>query len=238
MPCSVRDMRGCMPSRSSGGRPSSLILLFGKRLPKQGRRRSASPPLAVCFVLAVVHGVQWIARGSTTPPRRPRAPVTRAASAARGRSIRSESRSRRGRGRPHEAHGRGHGQPVGRADRTWFAIRRRRSSRRHAARRPGRDDALRRHHHLAAGAHLLAPTTSDGDRALHALLRVPVAVHRVDAHARDERATRCSSSPAGSSSASARSCSSATGGRRSRTPTPRSRRSSPTASATSACSSA
>ena len=50
-----------------------------------------------------------------------------------------------------------------------------------------------------------------------------------------EPRTRCSSSPAGSWSASARSCSSATGGRRSRTPTPPSRRSSPTASATSAC---
>ena len=50
------------------------------------------------------------------------------------------------------------------------------------------------------------------------------------------RSTRAVHHRAGSSSASARSRSSATGGRRSPTPTPPSRRSSPTASATSACS--
>ena len=91
---------------------------------------------------------------------------------------------------------------------------------------------------LAAGARLLhrlrraatgaTPTTSRSCRLFTASMLVLVIAreHAAAAHLR------------GSWSASARSCSSATGGRRSRTPTPPSRRSSPTASATSACSSA
>ena len=87
-------------------------------------------------------------------------------------------------------------------------------------------------HHLAAGAHLLHRVPARR-LPLHALLRLPQPVHRLDALLRARRRTRCRCSWAGSSSASARSPSSGTGGRRRRTPTPPSRPSSPTASATS-----
>ena len=55
---------------------------------------------------------------------------------------------------------------------TWFAGGDIDVRGRHPRRRPVGDDAVRRHAHLAAGAHLLAPTTCTAT-ALHALLRLP-----------------------------------------------------------------
>ena len=61
---------------------------------------------------------------------------------------------------------------------------------RHAGRRPVGADARRRHAHLAAGAHLL-DRLRQGRPPLHPLLRLPVAVHRLDAVLRPVARTRC-----------------------------------------------
>ena len=194
-----------------------LILFFGKRLPKQGRRdrhRSRSARRSCCRASPRRSG----STGSRAPP------GTARASRALGRGVfggRERRRARRG------------GRRAGRAPVTWwqnggveFGV-------------GTRIDGLvvmmlvRRHADLAARAHLLDGVHARR-RPLHALLRDAVPLHRVDAPARRRRQHAPAARRLGAASASARSCSSATGGRRRRTPTPRSRRSSPPAPATSA----
>ena len=122
---------------------------------------------------------------------------------------------------------------------TWFSDRRPRQIEcRHPRRRPGRDDAVRRHHHLAAGAHLLHRATWTATAATPTTSPPCQPVHRVDAHAGHRR--QHAADPVGwelDGPVLVHAHRPLVGGARP-TPTPPSRRSSPPAPVTSACSSA
>ena len=167
-----------------------LILFFGKRLPKKGAEIGIAA-LGICFALALATNVQW--RDHVNDAEHAEA------ADARGRGGREAGeRRRRGRARPAEARrrrgrrrGRGGSTPSSTSSPIHEVVdvvveRRRRVHRRHAPRRPRRDDAVRRHADLAARARVQHRLRRRRP-ALHALLRVPVAVHRLDARADHER---------------------------------------------------
>ena len=209
-----------------------LILLFGKRLPERAPR-SASPPRRPASRGA---GHQ---RPVARPRQRRRARTKR--SARRGEEAARRGRRRHRRGRQREA-GRGRGRPK-------------------AARRGVRVEPITESWTWwsSGGIEFTVGMLLDGPAVMMlfvvTLISLLVHVYSTDYVHGDRRYTHyfaflslftasmlglvmarapSSCSPAGSSSACARSRSSGTGGRRSRTPTRPSRRSSPTASATSA----
>ena len=212
---------------ASSGSSTSTTRTRGRRTPR-GRsavstaRRQAPPPRR--------RGTPTAEDGRRRPGRR-RGTTARPAVEEPPAPRREARRGRRGRGEEH------HAVAAGRhASTTWF------TDRRPSTFKVGTlvdglsgDDAARRH---ASSRCWCTSTRTDyvgGDRRYthyFAFLSLFTASMLLLRHG---RRTRCSSSPAGSWSASARSRSSATGGRRNPTPTPPSRRSSPTASATSAC---
>ena len=214
-----------------------LILFFGKRLPRKAAPRSASPPSALA---------------SSCPRHRRRLdPAGQRPAGGRHGHATEEARGRRtGRG------------GVRRTARSEPPPRRRpRSTTRSppVVTRGHRGSRSRRRRGRTVGTlvdglavmmlfvvtlisllvHIYSHRLRRRRPSLHPLLRVPQPVHRVDAAAScSPQNTLQMHRRLGAGRASARSCSSGTGGRRSRTPTPPSRRSSPTASATWACSSA
>ena len=160
-----------------------LILFFGKRMPKKG---------AEIGIAAARHLLRDGA-GHQRPVARPRQRLRARRGRRRTKPRRGEAERRmpspRATRRPAAEGREAHEEFDGRARPEVMDVvveRRRRVHRRHAPRRPRRDDALRRHADLAARARVQHRLR--GRRpALHALLRVPLAVHRVDARADHER---------------------------------------------------
>ena len=169
-----------------------LILFFGKRMPYKGAEIGIAA-LAICFVHGASpptssaldhvndaeHKAEQHQRGARAA-RAARASTPRTAwptaSRARGRRRRRPPRRSTSSSRSSRSTRRGPGGPSGDVE----------LHRRHAARRPRRDDAVRRHADLAARAHLQHRLRRRRP-ALHPLLRLPVAVHRLDARADHER---------------------------------------------------
>src|SRR4029453_15703607 len=153
-----------------------LILFFGKRLPRKGSEIGIAA-VGLAFVLALVVNVDWYPHVDDAGP----GGGGRARRRGRGWRVGLGGRPGPGR-RRRRGGGRGIPRDRGARDQGGHLVRERRHRQqgRHAARRPGVDDAAARHAGVVAGPRVLDRLRARRP-ALHPLLRLPVAVHGVDA---------------------------------------------------------